>query len=176
VDFSGLRPNPAFSAGAEVKDKDMTEQNKPTYDEQKLKEDLQAFMNAAKFAMVVTNGADGWPMARIMGYVPEGWDIWLTTVAGSLKAREMGRDNKVTILWKEPSERFFQFLTLKGEVEVFDDRETVDRVRKLYGERYGGFGSGEGVEQMQRVVMRVRVNYARAEGFGVRPPAIIRNF
>ena len=152
----------------------MSERATPPYDEGQYKAELQAFMDQSKFVMVVSNGADGWPMARIMGFVRDGWDIWLTTVAGSLKARQMESDPKITLLWKEPTERFFKHLMLKGEVEIFEDEETVNRVRSQYAARYGATGT-EG-NKMARIVMRVRVVYARAEGFGVQPAPIIRNF
>ncbi len=146
----------------------------PSFDEASLKNNILSFLDETRYVMLVTNAKDGWPMSRMMGFFREGWDLWFTTVAGSLKARQLTNDNKVTLLWKEPNGNFFKFLNIKGEIEVFEDEATVTRQVEKYWAKYGAPHVKN--PDIKRIVMRVKVKYARAEGFGIAPPPILRNF
>lgn len=148
----------------------------PTYDVEKLKSDIIAFIAENRLAMLVTSGKDGYPMARMMGYLNEGLTIWFTTVNSSLKIKQMQDNDKVTVLWKEPYEHNHQkmrFVTLKGTIEIFEDMETVVPIRNRYAEKYNMATMPAG--DHTRVVMKFTPLYLRAEGFGIAPPPILRS-
>jgi general stress protein 26 len=147
----------------------------PTFDTEKVKADVIDFITNTRLAMLVTSGKDGYPMARMMGYLNEGLSIWFTTFNTSLKIKQMSENNKVTVLWKEPFEENLtkmRFVTLKGTIKIFSDLETVTSVRTRYAEKYNT-PSIAAVDDT-RVVMKLTPTYLRAEGFGVAPPPIFR--
>ncbi len=150
----------------------------PQISEEELRASILSFLDESKFAMLVTSGGDGFPMGRIMGFLHDDFTIWMTTTQDSLKLKQLRRDNKVTVLWKEPTPQFFQFLTLKGHLEILEDPETVKWNYDRYCEKYPMMRhNAESAEQMaRRVALKITPVYLRAEGFGVRPPAILRSF
>lgn len=147
-----------------------------TFDEAKLREELLQFIAESKFTLAVTMGADGYPMARTLGYLNDGFSIWLYTLNNSLKMRQFRATNKVTLIWRETTPQFFKFLTMKGSLEIFEDRETVAQVWERYQNKYPMMRQQAQPDLSERVVLRVTPVYLRAEGFGVMPPPILKSF
>ena len=151
------------------------------YDEAKFRADLLEFIGGTKFLMAVTVGRDGYPMARTLGYLNDGFHIWLYTVNDSLKMHQFRDSAKITLLWREPTPHFFKFLTVKGDLEIFEDKDKVAEIWERYQDKYGrrerkADDSEASAENMQRVVIKVTPIYLRAEGFGVSPPPILKSF
>ncbi len=148
-------------------------------DEAKLRTDLLQFVSESKFIMAVSMGRDGYPMARTLGYLNDDFNIWLYTVNQSLKMQQFRDSSKITLLWREPTPHFFKFLTMKGNLEIFEDAAIVNQVWERYQAKYYSGrprqAEGEGGE-MQRIVIKVKPVYLRAEGFGFSPPPVLREF
>jgi general stress protein 26 len=125
--------------------------------------------------MAVSMGQDGYPMARTLGYLNDGWAIWLYTIGGSLKMRQFQASPKVTLLWRETTPQFFKFLTMKGNLEIFEDKETIDQIWERYKDKYPQMRNRQ-TDQLEQVVIKVTPVYLRAEGFGVMPPPVLRSF
>lgn len=149
------------------------------FDEAKFREELLQFITESKFLLAVTVGKDGYPMARTLGYLNDGFSIWLFTVNNSLKAHQFRASNKITLLWRENTPQFFKFLTMKGNLEIFEDRETVADIWERYQNKYPMMrrSSEQGeMDLSDRIVVKVTPVYLRAEGFGAAPPPVLKNF
>lgn len=149
-----------------------------TFDEAKLRADLLEFITDSRFVLGVSVDREDYPMARTLGYLNDDFNIWLYTFNKSLKMQEFRRNGKLTLIWRETTPEWFKFLTMKGNIEIFEDAETVGRVWERYQEKYPRMRrpSGEEVDLSTRAVLRVTPIYLRAEGFGVTPPPTLKNF
>jgi general stress protein 26 len=145
------------------------------FDETKFRSELLQFINESKFLMAISIGQDGYPMARTLGYLNEDFTIWLYTVENSLKMRQFRDNPKITLLWRETTPQFFKFLTMKGNLEIFEDKETVGGIWERYQDKYPQM-RGRQTELLEQVVIKVTPIYLRAEGFGIMPPPVLRKF
>ncbi|MEI6043474.1 MAG: pyridoxamine 5'-phosphate oxidase family protein [Chloroflexota bacterium] len=146
-----------------------------TFDVANFRGELLQFITESKFLMAVSMGQDGYPMARTLGYLNDEFAIWLYTTTNSLKIRQFRASPKITLLWRENTPQFFKFLTMKGNLELFEDQETIDQVWERYQDKYPQM-RGRQTELLQQVVIKVTPIYLRAEGFGVAPPPVLREF
>lgn len=128
--------------------------------DQMTKEQARAFLErgsrAATFASV---GPDGRPHAVPTWYAIEGSDIVFTTWHTTVKAANLRRDPRVSLVVQDP-EPPYDYVSVEGEAELIDDLAMCRRISTLLGAKYMGadraeeFGRRNGVEG--ELVVRVR--------------------
>lgn len=84
-----------------------------------LTDEQRDFLREPHFAVVATIGIDGLPHQTVMWYQLTDDGVLLNTPDGSLKAKHVQRDNRISIC----VERGYQFITLIGTVALETDAE-----------------------------------------------------
>jgi general stress protein 26 len=100
-------------------------------------------MERARFATLVTLGADGHPQARIVdAFAPEeDLVVWLGTNAATRKVSEIRADSRVALSYFDPAS--FAYVTLVGHADLVDDRgERARRWKDEWASLYPGGSQG----------------------------------
>lgn len=100
-----------------------------------LSEKARAFLREKRFAVLATLNSDGTPQLTTMWYLLENDDtILMNTRAGRLKERNMRRDPRISLCFEDG----YNYLTIKGRVEMIDDPQISQRDIYRLSARYHG--------------------------------------
>ena len=100
-----------------------------------LSEKARAFLREKRFAVLATLNKDGTPQLTTMWYLLENdGTILMNTRAGRLKERNMRRDPRISLCFEDG----YNYLTIKGRVEMIDDLQVSQRDIYRLSSRYHG--------------------------------------
>lgn len=100
-----------------------------------LSEKARAFLREKRFAVLATLNKDGTPQLTTMWYLLEDdGTILMNTRAGRLKERNMRRDPRIALCFEDG----YNYLTIKGRVEMIDDPQISQRDIHRLSARYHG--------------------------------------
>ena len=100
-----------------------------------LSEKARAFLREKRFAVLATLNKDGTPQLTTMWYLLEDdGTILMNTRAGRLKERNMRRDPRISLCFEDG----YNYLTIKGRVEMIDDPQISQRDIYRLSARYHG--------------------------------------
>lgn len=100
-----------------------------------LSEKARAFLREKRFAVLATINKDGTPQLTTMWYLLENdGTILMNTRAGRLKERNMRRDPRISLCFEDG----YNYLTIKGRVEMIDDPQISQRDIYRLSARYHG--------------------------------------
>jgi len=89
---------------------------------------LDELIDAARQCVYTFTTASGWPLGVVMSYLYEDGAFWLTAVKQRNHVKAARRDPRVSIVIMNNGTELDgrRMCTVKGEVTVYDDRETLD--------------------------------------------------
>ena len=93
---------------------------------------VRRFLQAPRFAAVATLNPDGSPLQAIVWYRLDGDDIVFNSRVGRRWPGNLGRDPRVSIIVADA----YDYVELRGEVEIDDDPETGLAVISDLARRY----------------------------------------
>ena len=98
-----------------------------------------AFVDEQRVLICATNGRDGWPHLMPLWFIVRGGELWAWTYAKSQKARNLERDDRVTLeLETGHSYHELRGMMIRARCRVHADLETVAAVGQELATRYGG--------------------------------------
>lgn len=103
---------------------------------------------------IATNRADGWPQATTVSFVHDGLLIYFGVGAEGQKARNIGRDKRVSIVVDVPCSDWQKIkgLSMAAEAEFVSDPKEVLHIGELMVERFGD----QVTEEFERVSAALR--------------------
>ena len=131
-----------------------------------LSEKARAYLQEPRFAVLATINRDGTPQLTTMWYLLEdNGTITMNTKVGRLKERNMRRDPRISICIEDG----YDFLTIKGTVEMIDDPEIAQHDIYRLSRRYHG-------EQKARRQMKEQFSKEIRVSLRLKPESIIEYF
>jgi general stress protein 26 len=145
---------------------------------EEVKQRLLEFIEAQRYATLITVSRSGYPYTRTIGYLPVGFQMDLITRPESLKVTHLRHHPQVALVWSQPTVLTPMTITLQGDAELIDDPNVVKEVMRRYGERYPRTAPMmRDAPPELRLAVRVRPRLLRAEGFEAdRRAIIVREF
>ena len=131
-------------------------------------DEIVAFIDGQRTAVMVTNGPTGHPHAVAMWYAVLDGAIWFETKAKSQKAVNLRRDDRLTCLIEDGlTYDTLRGVSLEGRGVIVDDPDDVWRVGVNVWERYTGPYTDDAkplVEAMlhKRIIVRLEVERMRS--------------
>ena len=106
-------------------------------DEQKRRKIL-SILEAHRIMTIATLRADGWPQATTVGFANEGLNLYFLCGLDSQKARNIARDNRVSITVDHDSSEVMEItgLSMAARCEPVLDRAEGERIMRLLVARY----------------------------------------
>jgi nitroimidazol reductase NimA-like FMN-containing flavoprotein (pyridoxamine 5'-phosphate oxidase superfamily) len=103
-----------------------------------LKRQIVTIMDAHRIMTVATLRSDGWPQATTVGFAHEGLTLYFLCGAESQKAKNLARDQRVsiTIDHDEPQVMKIAGLSMAGRAVRIEDAKEAERVMGLLIARY----------------------------------------
>ena len=130
-------------------------------------DDVRAFLEEPRFAVMATINRDGTPQLTVMWYalVPDADVVVLNASRGLLKTRNLARDPRMAVCVEDG----MRYVTLAGTAELVEDRAVQEReVNDLIAPRYIGSRLGsrrwEVIKGSDRIGIRMRVEKVHARG------------
>lgn len=130
-----------------------------------LSDQVRAFLQERRFAVLATIGEDGLPQQTVMWYDLDGEDVLMNTARGRLKDKHLQRDPRASICIEDG----YRYVTIAGTVTLDDDQAAAQAVIAQLARRYS---SPENAEKMiaefqgqQRVTLRLHVEQLIVNGF-----------
>jgi len=130
-----------------------------------LTDEIRAFLNERRFAVLATRNPDGTIQQSVMWYLLEGESIVMNTARGRVKFRNIERSKAVSICVEDGP----RSVTIAGEFKLNDDPATGLADIQRIGRRYD---SEEEIQQaletwktQQRVTMTLPINRVVTHGF-----------
>ena len=131
-------------------------------------DDVRAFLEEPRFAVMGTINASGTPQLTVMWYaLAEDADlVVLNATRGLLKERNRRRDPRMSLCVEDGP----RYVTLEGRAELVEDRAQQEReVNDLIAPRYIGVRLGsqrwEVIQASDRVGIHMRVERVHTHGF-----------
>lgn len=106
-----------------------------------LSERARTFLQERHFGVLATVNADGTPQLTTMRYLLENDTITMNAMVGCLKERNIRRNPYIALCVQQG----YQYVTIRGNVEIIDDPEKRDIFRLAL--RYDGVESA--IQQMR---------------------------
>ncbi len=131
-----------------------------------LADEVRAFLDEQRFAVVATVNPDGSPQQTVMWYELQGDEIMMNTRRGRVKDRNLRRDPRVSFCVEEG----YRYLTITGAARLIEDQETAQQdIRRLairyHGPEHGERQSREQFRKQERVTIRMSIERVDAHGF-----------
>ncbi len=124
-----------------------------------LSEEIRAFLNEQRFAVLATLNADGSAQQTTMWYLLESESdtILMNTQVGRVKERNLRRDPRVSLCFEDG----YRYLTISGTVELNDDqtssRQDIYRLALRYsGDEKVATEQASEYTKSQRVTLRLK--------------------
>ncbi|HEY7281236.1 MAG TPA: pyridoxamine 5'-phosphate oxidase family protein [Actinomycetota bacterium] len=102
-------------------------------------EEIDAFVARVAFAVLSTTRPDGRPHAAPVGYLPTDDRIWMASVAGAARLRNLGEHPFASLVIVEGNRDDHVALIVEGTVTRHPDPESIldDWLRDAWRDRYG---------------------------------------
>ncbi len=111
--------------------------------------EVSEFIASQKVMRLATADSKGTPHLTPMWYVYDGERIYFTADKGSKKLRNISANESVAVLFDAGTKLFkVKGILILGKARVIGDRENINKVRRLFAEKY--FGS-EAHEDFQKL-------------------------
>jgi PPOX class probable F420-dependent enzyme len=131
-----------------------------------ISEDVRAFLEQPRFAVMATINRSGTPQLTVMWYALATDDdnvVLLNATRGLLKERNLRRDPRMSLCIEDG----MRYVTLDGHAELIEDRAQQEReVNELIAPRYIGQRLGsrrwEVIKTSDRLGIRMRVEHVHA--------------
>ncbi|HEU0000556.1 MAG TPA: PPOX class F420-dependent oxidoreductase [Ktedonobacteraceae bacterium] len=131
-----------------------------------LSEKARAFLREKRFAVLATLNKDGTPQLTTMWYLLENdGTILMNTKAGRLKERNMRRDPRISVCFEDN----YNYLTIKGRVEMIDDSQISQRDIYRLSARYHG-------EEKAKKQMETQFSREQRVTLRLKPESIVEYF
>jgi PPOX class probable F420-dependent enzyme len=133
-----------------------------------LTDELRAFLETPRFAVLATIGPHGAPRQTVMWYELRGERILLNTKRGRGKVRDLARDRRVSLCIEDG----YRFVSLAGRVvEEIRDQDVAKADILRLGVRYDGEVEAgrqwrESWSRQERITYLVAIERVYAPGFG----------
>src|SRR6185369_9215470 len=103
-----------------------------------LRQKILALLDAHRIMTVATLRPDGWPQATTVGYVNEGMKLWFLCGLESQKARNLARDDRVsiTIDHDTPDIMAITGLSMAARAHRVTDRAEAEKVIGMLPTKY----------------------------------------
>lgn len=103
-----------------------------------LKQKILALLDAHRIMTIATLRPDGWPQATTVGYVNEGLRLWFLCGLQSQKAKNLERDNRVsiTIDHDTPDLMSITGLSMAARAHRVTDRAEAEKVLAMLPLKY----------------------------------------
>lgn len=114
-------------------------------------EEIQAFLEEEKVAIVSSFGPRGWPHSMPLWFVPEGGRIRAWTFRKSQKVKNLERDPRVTVLVEAGYDSYPELRGVMYEAEaiIHDDLETILDYAVKVSRRYAPGGEEPSDEMIE---------------------------
>jgi PPOX class probable F420-dependent enzyme len=127
---------------------------------------VRAFLDEIRFAVLATINPDGSPQQSILWYERQGDEIMMNTKRGRFKDRNLLRDRRVSFCVEDG----YRYLVITGPVELIDDQITAQADIKRLSTRYHGPRKAE--RQMREQFSReervtIRLTPRRIHAYGL---------
>jgi nitroimidazol reductase NimA-like FMN-containing flavoprotein (pyridoxamine 5'-phosphate oxidase superfamily) len=99
---------------------------------------IVALLDSHRIMTIATLRPDGWPQATTVGYVNEGTTLWFLCGQGSQKARNLARDDRVsiTIDHDTPDIMAITGLSMAARARRVTDRAEAEKVIRMLPLKY----------------------------------------
>jgi len=116
-----------------------------------------AFLEDKRFAVLGTTNTSGSPHLTVMWYLLDGDEILFNTASGRVKASNLARDGRVSLLVL--GDDGYRYLRIDGKVKIITDRETTQMDIRRIAARY--YQDEARVERAMRDTFRqqTRISY-----------------
>lgn len=103
-----------------------------------LRRKISSILDENRIMTVATNRADGWPQATTVGYAHEGLTIYFLCGLDSQKAKNIARDDRVSITIDHDTPRVMEIegLSMAARARPVTDRAVGEKVLRMLMERY----------------------------------------
>ena len=103
-----------------------------------LKQKILGLLDEHRIMTIATLRPDGWPQATTVGYVNEGLTLWFLCGRESQKARNLARDNRVsiTIDHDTPDIMSITGLSMAARAHRVSDRAEAEKVLRMMPLKY----------------------------------------
>lgn len=130
-----------------------------------LSDQVRAFLDEPRFAVLATIGEGGLPQQTVMWYVLDDDAVVMNTARGRLKDRLLQRDPRASVCVEDG----YRYVTIAGPVTLLDDPGTTQRDIERLARRYAEPARAEQMiaqfQQQQRVTLRLQIERVVANGF-----------
>ena len=131
-----------------------------------LRDDVRAFLEEPRFAVLATVNANGSPQQTVMWCELRGDTIVMNTRRGRKKDRNLMRDPRASLCVEDG----FRYVTLEGSIEIVDDPATGQADIAALARRYHDAAKAEEMARevfasQERVTLRLHVDRADVHGF-----------
>ena len=130
-----------------------------------LNDNVRAFLEEERFAVLATIKRDGAPQQTVMWYELQGDQIMMNTAEGRVKAHNFRRDPRISICIEDG----YRFVSISGRVELNEDRElALNDIHRL-AVRYHGQEKADamldGFRKDVRVTIMMSIDHVITNGF-----------
>jgi hypothetical protein len=103
-----------------------------------LRRKILALLDEHRIMTIATLRPDGWPQATTVGYVSEGLTLWFLCGLESQKARNLARDNRVSITIDHDTPDLFSItgLSMAARAHRVTDRAEAEKVLAMLPLKY----------------------------------------
>jgi nitroimidazol reductase NimA-like FMN-containing flavoprotein (pyridoxamine 5'-phosphate oxidase superfamily) len=103
-----------------------------------LRDKILALLNEHRIMTVATLRADGWPQATTVGYANEGMTIWFLCGLESQKAKNLARDDRVSITIDHDTADIMAItgLSMAARAHRVTDRREAEKVIRMLPLKY----------------------------------------
>jgi PPOX class probable F420-dependent enzyme len=131
-----------------------------------LRDDVRAFLEEPRFAVLGTVNADGSPQQTVMWYALRGDTIMMNTLRGRRKDRNLLRDPRASLCVEDG----FRYVTVDGTITMVEDRETAQADIAALARRYDGSEEGERMARdvfgpQERITLLLAIERVDVHGF-----------
>lgn len=116
---------------------------------------VAAIIGSASDLTIATNRADGYPQATTVSYVSDGLAIYFGTGSQSQKAKNIARDNRVSIAITDPYKSWndIKGVSLTGRARKLTDAEELQKVGALMLKKFPQITQYAGAMQSAEMAM-----------------------
>jgi nitroimidazol reductase NimA-like FMN-containing flavoprotein (pyridoxamine 5'-phosphate oxidase superfamily) len=118
--------------------------------DESLRQKIQALLDEHRIMTIATLRPDGWPQATTVGYVNEGMTLWFLCGLESQKARNLARDNRVSITVDHDTADVMAItgLSMAARAHRVIDRAEAEKVLRMLPQQYPDAPAGTAGMQM----------------------------
>jgi nitroimidazol reductase NimA-like FMN-containing flavoprotein (pyridoxamine 5'-phosphate oxidase superfamily) len=105
---------------------------------EEIREKIQTLLSQHRIMTIATLRPDGWPQATTVGYVNEGLTLYFLCGLDSQKAKNLGRDNRLSLTIDHDTANLMTItgLSMAARAHVVDDRTEAEKVLRMLPLKY----------------------------------------